>query len=167
MTGVLPHAGLGLPYGQVPSMTANDPGGLENGPVDSSTATREGETTATATSDTAAYRFSRHRQTDTYAPITPVDVDAVYRVLTELVEGGSAYLDHADIAESGGADTRDLCGTSISRAVGLLAEDARCPLTIERWSGPATTPTTWYVAPPEQESSAESAPDAGGDDRAE
>lgn len=92
------------------------------------------------------YRFSAHGTTSKHAPISPVGVDAVYGVLCTLVEDAAVvYLDCRDVAQCDEGWSLDLCKTSISRAIRLLAEDDQCPLEIERWSGRSTIPTTWRV----------------------
>lgn len=146
-------------------MHQNEPGGLENAPRDSRTATHQDDEAAAPADESgqsrsdladdgatpSEYRFSTHGTTSKHAPISPVDVDAVYRVLWTLVEDTVVYLDCGDVAQCDEGQSLDLCKTSISRALRLLAEDDQCPLAIERWSGRSTIPTTWRVTAPDSE----------------
>lgn len=153
-------------------MCKNEPRGFEDVPHDRSIAPRQpahveggvdksvqSRTAVTSRRRTVAeYRFSEHGTTQKYAPISPADVDDVYVALAALLDGSVRYVDWTDISQMNGDYAVDFCGTSISRALGLLAQDEDCPVVLERWSGPSA-PTTWRVTPPEddQPANAESA----------
>lgn len=154
-------------------MSKDEPGGLEDAPTESRTVNSRNDGAETATDDSPAsasrhcvaldsYQFSEHGRTDKYAPITPDDVDDVFECLRRLL-GTEQYVDPETVqCVDGGA--RELCQTSVSRAIRLLADDNRCPLVIERWSGAASTPTVWHVAPPDDETPATDASPTGGDE---
>jgi hypothetical protein len=155
-------------------MRKDEPGGLEDAPTDSGTVTcrDDGSETPAEESSVSApqhrlaldgYQFSAERTTDKYAPITPGDVDDVFRRLCTLVED----VEYVDPEMVQGVDDRalELCQTSVTRAIGLLADDDRCPLVIERWSGSASTPTIWHVAPPDERTPVTDESLTDGDDR--
>jgi len=103
------------------------------------------------------YRFSEHGTTDKYAPISPTDVDEVYIALVTVLDESVRYVDWTDIAQVGGDCAVEFCRTSISRALGLLAQEPACPVELDRWSGASATPTTWRVALPTDELAADAA----------
>lgn len=155
-------------------MSKNEPRGLEHIPSEQSTVSDQpttdvsaeetvthGTSAPTSQVSSEAYRFSDHGTTHKYAPISPKDVDDVYAALVAAVDDTVAYVNWADIARVEGECAIDLCQTSISRALGLLARDEACPLTLERWSGQATTPITWRVTRPEDNQLTESITEAG------
>jgi hypothetical protein len=154
-------------------MRKDEPGGLEDAPTDSRTVSRRDDGAGTPADDSAAsasrhrvtldrYQFSEHGHTDKYAPITPGDVDDVFERLCRLL-GAEQYVDPETVQYVDG-DPLELCRTSVSRAIRLLADDDRCPLVIERWSGAASTPTVWRVGPPDEDTPMTDASPTGGDD---
>lgn len=138
-------------------------GGLENTPTETRIVARQ-ENGADAPADesadsaresaeeyckTADYQFSADEKPSKYSPISARDIDDVYAVVCALTEEAVVHVDCDDIAQSAEGQSLELCATSISRAVRLLAEDDQCPLEIERWSGESTIPALWRITVPD------------------
>jgi hypothetical protein len=163
-------------------MQENERGGLEDAPTERRTVTRQ-ESGADAPAEESAdseresadehcqlrdYQFSAEEKTSKYAPISAEDIDDVYAVVCTLTEDTVVHLDCEDVAQCAQGQSLELCETSISRAIRLLAEDDQCPLEIERWSGKSTIPTLWRVTAPDCGHTVdnESATSDGGDSHA-